>query len=92
MKKTLAILLMLTLMISALAACGKGKKENGEASQKGERYFHVAQKLLDDGTLYSFQYIEYVPKNSDCDKKKTNLIVCLNSLFCQTGVPVAQLE
>ena len=73
MKKILAILLTLTLLISVLAACGKGKKENGEASQKGERYFHVAQKLLDDGTLYSFQYIEYVPANSDCDKYSFSL-------------------
>lgn len=73
MKKILAILLTLTLLISVLAACGKGKKENGEASPKGERYFHVAQKLLDDGTLYSFQYIEYVPANSDCDKYSFSL-------------------
>ncbi len=73
MKKTLAILLMLTLLISALSACGKGEKENVEVSQKRERYFHVAQKLLDDGTLYSFQYIKYVPANSDCDKYSFSL-------------------
>lgn len=73
MKKILAILLTLTLLISALSACGKGKKETSEASPKGERYFHVAQKLLDDGTLYSFQYIEYVPANSDCDKYSFSL-------------------
>lgn len=73
MKKILAMIMMLTLLLSALAACGKGQKDNGEASQKGKRYFHVAQKLLDDGTLYSFQYIEYLPKNSDCDKYSFSL-------------------
>lgn len=66
MKKTLAILLMLTLLISALSACGNGENIGKYgALEKGKRYFHVAQKLCDDGTLYTFQYIEYLPLKDD---------------------------
>lgn len=33
-----------------------------------------------------FKFNKLKNKNSDCDKKSTNIKFCLNSLFCQTGV------
>lgn len=66
MKKTLAILLMLTLLLSSLSACGKG-----DETKKGLRWqFHVAQELDEEGWLYTFEYIEYDDEKefADCDK------------------------
>ncbi|MBQ7325694.1 MAG: hypothetical protein IJW98_08115 [Clostridia bacterium] len=73
MKKILAMIMMLAFVLSAFAACGKRVNEHGQSPIKGNRYFHVAQKLCDDGTLYSFQYIEYLPARSDCDQYSFSL-------------------
>ena len=73
MKKILAMIMMLALVLSTLAACRKRADVHDQSPVKGNRYFHVAQKLCDDGTLYSFQYIEYLPARSDCDQYSFSL-------------------